>query len=419
MALWKPKGGCTRAAGDVRIVMPAFTLRRAIPGRGRATLPAMAKHLPTVVSAALVSLSLSACATPVEPTAQSTTAVEAAPENPAAGAVAPALLPPVPQPPERPVAPPPVTDPEIPRARRVDAFVDYTASTYGVDPAHIRSVLAGAEHRQSIIDAMTRPAEAVRPWRDYRPIFVNDARISGGKAFYAENREALDRVAAETGVPAEYIVAIIGVETSYGRITGNYRVLDALYTLAFGFPRRAPFFAGELAQLFALAKAEPQLDISTLKGSYAGAMGMGQFMPSSYRLWAKDGDGDGRRDLLTHKPDVFASIANYFVLHGWERGGPVVARADKAEGAAEFVPSGDPKSLEPDHPLPLLAEKGFTPRAGEPLGEGATVIALDGDAGREYWLGYRNFYVISRYNRSPMYSLAVHQLAQAIAGRGP
>lgn len=338
---------------------------------------------------------------------------------PAATASAPGLLPAVPQPPERPVAPPAVTDPAIDRTQRIANFVDYTASTYGVDPAHIRSVLAGAAHKQSIIDAMSRPAEAVRPWRDYRPIFINDARISGGKAFYAENREALDRVAAETGVPAEYIVAIIGVETSYGRITGNHRVLDALYTLAFGFPKRAPFFAGELAQLFALAKEEPQLDIPALKGSYAGAMGMGQFMPSSYRLWAKDGDGDGQRDLLTHKPDVFASIANYFVVHGWERGGPVVARADKAEGAAEFVPSGDPKSLEPDHPLSRLAELGFTPRAGEPVGEGATVIALDGEAGREYWLGYRNFYVISRYNRSPMYSLAVHQLAQAIAGRGP
>src|SRR5690606_9092977 len=148
-------------------------------------------------------------------------------------------------------------------------------------------------------------------------------------------------------------------------------------------------------------------------------MGMGQFMPSSYRLWAKDGDGDGRRDLLDHTPDVFASIANYFVVHGWERGGPVVARADKVEGAAEFVPSGDPKSLEPDHPLPRLAEFGFTPRPGELVGEGAPVTALDGEAGREYWLGYRNCYVISRYNRSPMYSLAVHQLAQAIAGRQP
>jgi membrane-bound lytic murein transglycosylase B len=371
------------------------------------------------LAVAALPFALAACATPVNPSdghAEDYGAVTPLPEPARAEG---ALLAPVPQPPDRPVAPTPVTDPAIPRAQRVENFVNYTVQTYGADPAHVRSVLAGAEHKQSIIDAMSRPAEAVRPWRDYRPIFINEARISGGKAFYAENRAALDRVAAETGVPAEYIVAIIGVETSYGRITGNHRVLDALYTLAFGFPKRAPFFAGELAQLFALEKAEPQLDLAALKGSYAGAMGMGQFMPSSYRLWARDGDGDGRRDLLTHKPDVFASIANYFVLHGWQRGGPVVARADKADGAGEFVPSGDPKSLEPDHPLPRLAGLGFTPRAGEPVGEGATVIALDGDAGREYWLGYRNFYVISRYNRSPMYSLAVHQLAQAIAGRGP
>ena len=399
--------------------MPAFILRRAKRAGTRATLPTMSKHRLTAVSAALLSLSLSACATPVDSPSEPA-AEPAAPAQPVeAPAATPGLLPPVPQPPERPVAPPGVTDPAIPRAQRIEAFVDYTARTYGVDPAHIRRVLAGAEHKQSIVDAMSRPAEAVRPWRDYRPIFVNEARISGGKAFYATHREALDRIAAETGVPAEYIVAIIGVETSYGRITGNHRVLDALYTLAFGFPRRAPFFAGELAQLFALEKEEPQLDLAALKGSYAGAMGMGQFMPSSYRLWAKDGDGDGRRDLLDHTPDVFASIANYFVVHGWERGGPVVARADKVEGAAEFVPSGDPKSLEPDHPLPRLAELGFTPRPGEPVGEGATVVALDGEAGREYWLGYRNFYVISRYNRSPMYSLAVHQLAQAIAGRQP
>ena len=338
---------------------------------------------------------------------------EAAPD--AAPPAQPGLLPPVPQPPERPVAPESVTDPALGREQRIAAFVEYTADTYGVDRQRIRDVLDGAEHRQSIIDAMSRPAEAVRPWSDYRPIFVNDARISGGRAFYAENRAALDRVAAETGVPAEYIVAIIGVETSYGRITGNYRVVDALYTLAFGFPKRAPFFAGELAQLFALTAEEPQLDIGALKGSYAGAMGMGQFMPSSYRLWAKDGDGDGRRDLLTHKPDVFASIANYFVIHGWERGAPVVARASRDADAEDFKPEG----LDPVHPLPVLAELGYRPLPGQPLAEGATLLSFEGANGPEYWFGYRNFYVISRYNRSPMYSLAVHQLAQAIAGHEP
>ena len=371
----------------------------------------------TLIAASLVSLALFACATPATPAPEATSsAADAAPApDAAAPGAGPAALPPVPQPPERPVAPEAVTDPAIPREQRVANFVEYAATTYGVDRDHVRSVLAGAEHRQSIIDAMSRPAEAVRPWRDYRPIFINDARISGGKAFHAKNREALDRVAAETGVPAEYIVAIIGVETSYGRVTGSYRVLDALYTLAFGFPKRAPFFAGELAQLFALAQEEPQLDITALKGSYAGAMGMGQFMPSSYRLWAKDGDGDGRRDLLTHTPDVFASIANYFVVHGWERGAPVVARASRDAGARDFKPD----NLEPAYRLSDLAARGYRPQPGQPLAEGATLLSFDGTDGPEYWLGYRNFYVISRYNRSPMYSLAVHQLAQAIAGREP
>ena len=379
----------------------------------------MIRRAPTLAPAVIAALLLAACATPSTPPPAS---LDAAGTSPAP--VAQTRLPPVPQPPERPVAPASVTDPSIPQPQREAAFVDYVASTYGVAPALVRATLAQAVYQQKIIDAMNRPAEAVRPWRDYRPIFLNDARIQGGIAFYKDNRDALDRIARDTGVPAEYITAIIGVETSYGKIAGSYRVLDALYTLAFSYPKRAPFFAGELAQLFALAKAEPQLDITTLKGSYAGAMGMGQFMPSSYRLWAKDGDGDGRRDLLDHKPDVFASIANYFVVHGWQRGGPVVARAQRAASAPEWVREGDPKSLEPDYTLATLAQRGYTPMRGEPLPrdparEGATVIALDGDAGREYWLGYRNFYVISRYNRSPMYSLAVHQLAQAIRAGVP
>ena len=327
-----------------------------------------------------------------------------------------ALLPPVPQPPARPVAPPSVTDASIPQPQRVDAFVDYTASNYGIAPQAIRDELAQAQFLQRTVDIISRPAEAVRPWRDYRPIFLNEARIAGGKAFYAANRELLDRIAASSGVPAEYIVAIIGVETQYGQNRGSYRVLDALYTLAFGYPKRAPFFAGELAQLFALGKDEG-IDVSTLMGSYAGAMGWGQFMPSSYRNWAKDGDGDGRRDLINNTADVFASIANYFVVHGWQRGGPVVARASRDATAADFIP----ESIDPVYPLAALAQRGYRAQPGQPLpqqplAEGATLITLDGDAGKEYWLGYRNFYVITRYNHSPMYAMAVHQLAQAIRG---
>ncbi|MDB6162787.1 MAG: mltB [Xanthomonadaceae bacterium] len=302
----------------------------------------------------------------------------------------------------------------LPQAQRVDAFVDYTASTYGIDPQAIRDGLAKAQFLQRTVDIIGRPAEAVRPWRDYRPIFLNDERIAGGVAFFNDNLDALERISAQSGVPAEYIVAIIGVETNYGKNTGNYRVLDALYSLAFGFPKRAPFFAGELAQLFALGKDE-HLDVATLTGSYAGAMGLGQFMPSSYRLWGRDGDGDGRRDLINDKQDVFASIANYFVVHGWQRGGPVAARAAHDPAAPDFVPT----TLDPIYPSAALAQRGYRPLPGEPLAEGATVLTLDGETGKEYWLGYRNFYVITRYNHSPMYALAVHQLAQAIqAGSG-
>ena len=392
-------------------------LRKDSRHRVRANLAPMTRARAVRLALCLLPAALCACATPSSSPANVHAGAPAPAAQEAASTAAPGLLPKVPQPPERPVAPPSVTDPAIPRAQRVEAFVDYTARTYGVDPASIRAVLAQAETRPAIIAAMTRPAEAVRKWYEYRPIFINDARIKGGVDFYRTHREALERVAAQTGVPAEMIVAIIGVETSYGRVTGNYRVVDALYTLAFDYPARAPFFAGELAQLFALKKEEPQLDLLALKGSYAGAMGLGQFMPSSYRLWAKDGDGDGRRDLLTHLPDVFASIANYFIVHGWERGGPVVARATRAPQAEAFVAEG----WDPVYPLADLAARGYRAQPGQPVAEGATVLSLEGAAGPEYWLTFRNFYVITRYNRSPMYSLAVHQLAQAIrdgAGRG-
>ncbi|HET6435506.1 MAG TPA: lytic murein transglycosylase B [Xanthomonadaceae bacterium] len=363
-----------------------------------------------------LALALAGCATPTPPPAP----VASAEPAPDAAPVQEAVLPPVPQPPERPVAPPAVTDPALPLEQRIDAFVDYTATTYGVAPEAIRAKLAQAQYLQRTIDIISRPAEAVRPWRDYRPIFLNDARIQGGVAFYRENRADLDRIAMETGVPPEYIVAIIGVETNYGKNTGNYSVLDVLYTLGFGYPKRAPFFAGELAQLFALGQDEG-IDIATLKGSYAGAMGWGQFMPSSWRNWGKDGDGDGKRDLIGDRDDIFASIANYFVVHGWERGGAVAARAVRDPAAADYVPA----DVQPIHPLSALAARGYTPQPGEPVPPadapaGATLLTLEGEAGKEYWLGYRNFYVITRYNHSPMYALAVHQLAQAIrAGSGP
>ena len=227
----------------------------------------------------------------------------------------------------------PAATPRADPAQRA-AFVADTAQKYGLEPAQVEAWLDRSNYRQSIVDAMSRPAESVKTWKQYRPIFIVDRRITEGRAFLARHREQLAKVEADTGVPAEIIVAIIGVETSYGGNTGSYPVLDALYTLAFFYPisgkpdqvereaMRTKFFRDELAQVMLLAKEE-KLDLAALKGSYAGAMGYGQFMPSSYRAYARDGDGDGRRDLFGSLPDVFASVANYFVAHGWQKGEPV------------------------------------------------------------------------------------------------
>lgn len=294
-------------------------------------------------------------------------------------------------------------------AEREAAFVAEAAQISGMTPAEIRAWLAQARYQQSIINAITRPAEG-KPWKDYRPIFLTETRIQQGRTFYLEHRSELDKVAAETGVPAEIIVAIIGVETNYGRITGSYRVLDALYTLGFFYPRREEFFRSELRHLFALTREE-RLDLATLKGSYAGAMGWGQFMPSSYRNFARDGDGDGRRDLLGSTRDAFASIANYFIGHGWQTGQPAFVPAVADAGAAPFVP----ENFEAKYSLAELAARGYRPRDAGAPDLPATLLTLDGANGPEHWIGYQNFYVITRYNRSPMYAMAVHQLASEIA----
>ncbi len=365
-----------------------------------------------------------ACALTVLVAACATQAAPPAQEAPAAPVVQ------TPPAPAKTLAPTPGT-PALPEAQERlpleqarARFIEDTAREYGIDKAHIASVLAGAEKRDSIIKAMSRPAEA-KPWSEYRPIFISQARIDGGQAFLAAHRDELARVEARYGVPPEIIVSIIGVETSYGRNTGSYPVLDALYTLAFFYPRtnlpdkierenrRETFFRGELAQLFALGK-ETGMDITTLTGSYAGAMGWGQFMPSSYREYAVDGNGDGKRDLFGSTDDVFASIANYFVQKGgWERGGPVAVRATRDPGVPDF----EPEALDPVYSQADLARHGYHPATPVPAEEHAVPLNLDGVGGKEYWLGFRNFYAITRYNISKHYAMAVYQLSEAIAGR--
>ena len=328
-------------------------------------------------------------------------------------------------------APPPaphVRDITLARAE----FVRSTSRRFDVPQADIERVLAKAEIRDSIIAAMSRPAEA-KPWRDYRPIFIQPTRIDGGRAFLATHRTALQRAEAAHGVPVEIITAIIGVETSYGGNKGNFPVVDALYTLAFAYPRtgdpakharenqREAFFRDELAQLFALAKEE-NLDIATLQGSYAGAMGWGQFMPSSHRDYAVDGDGDGKRDLFNNLDDVFASVANYFAKKGkWQSKGPVMERATRAPGAADFVNPGNSVTL--DQTLAGLQAKGYRPERLRYLhtegGPPVTLVSLEGAAGPEYWIVYNNFKAITTYNISRLYATAVQQLAESIAGRDP
>ncbi len=295
-----------------------------------------------------------------------------------------------------------------------EAFAARAAEEYGLDAEEVLGLLEGAHFKQSIVDAMTRPAEA-KPWYEYRPIFLTDKRIAGGVEFWREHRDLVAEAAERYGVDPEYIVAIIGVETFYGRITGGYRVLDALTTLAFYYPDtgndRSDFFARELMQFIALG-SEEGLPLREVEGSYAGAMGLGQFMPSSYREYAVDLDGDGRRDLWSSLPDVVGSVANYLHRHGWEAGQPVTSRAAVAEGAdLERVSR---RNLKPARTVAELGADGFRPVDPQPDDLPAAVTRLREADGDSYWMTFQNFYVITRYNRSPLYAMAVHDLAAAI-----
>ncbi len=282
--------------------------------------------------------------------------------------------------------------------------------------ANYVALLDSAVYQQSIIDAISRPAEG-KAWKDYRPIFLTPARIAGGVKFWRENRAALAHAEALYKVPANYIVAIIGVETLYGANVGKYRVLDALTTLALYYPPRAEFFAGELRQFLKFSQiAAIKLDANKTLGSYAGAMGLGQFIPTSYVKYAVDGDGDGVIDLWQSKSDITASVAHYFSEHGWQYGEPVVASTKIAQHASAV---GDMGVL-PTTTVRALAQLGYRVRRtpGQPKpkpNSKASMIVLEGEQGPEHFISFENFYVITRYNRSPLYAMAVHQLAGEIA----
>ncbi|HSC75362.1 MAG TPA: lytic murein transglycosylase B [Pseudomonadales bacterium] len=293
----------------------------------------------------------------------------------------------------------------------VQVFAQEMQDNHGFKKADVLAVLAQAEKKQAILDAIARPAEKAKPWKEYRKIFLTDARIDGGADFWSTHEQDLQEVSERYQVEPEMIVAIIGVETSYGKNTGSYRVIDALSTLAFDYPPRSPFFRQELQNFLLLAREQKQNPL-TLTGSYAGAMGYGQFMPSSYRNFAADFNSDGFADIWKNPPDAIASVANYFKKHGWKKGEPVLARASVAQ---DFDTTLLSNNFKPQYSLLELAPRGVAPVIGG-LGTArkAVLLSQEGDYGTEYWLGFDNFYTITRYNNSSMYAMAAHQLAEAI-----
>ena len=289
-------------------------------------------------------------------------------------------------------------------------FIADMTQRHQLDSAEVTALLADAKRQQSILNAISRPAEA-KPWRDYRPIFLTRERIDGGVKFWNTNAQILADAQQAFGVDSRIIVAIVGVETRYGSNTGSYRVLDALCTLAFDYPKRGEFFRGELEQ-FLLLTREEHVDARTAKGSYAGAMGQGQFIPSSYRAYAVDFDGDGKRDLWNSERDVLGSVANYFKVHGWQAGAPVVSRAHVSGNAYKALLD---KGLQPHMPAGELAKYGVRTESPIAADTPVALVELDGNNGLEQWVVFNNFYVITRYNRSPLYAMAVHQLSTEIA----
>ncbi|MDE1958675.1 MAG: lytic murein transglycosylase B [Xanthomonadaceae bacterium] len=295
------------------------------------------------------------------------------------------------------------------------AFVRALVAAHpGLDAERVTALLQHAAVQPSILAAMARPAEAM-PWRDYRPIFVNARRIGAGVTFYREHRVLVDATAARYGIPPTILVALLGVETNYGRITGRYRVLDALVTLGFHYPPRAAFFQKELAALLTLPVDRLPVSAQDLRGSYAGAMGWCQFMPSSLARYGVDADGDGRVDLWDSLPDILASTANYLAGHGWQAGQPISTPAWPAAGAAPPSAGMAWAGRRPAQPLQAFEALGYLPATRVDPALPAALLGLQGAAGPELRFVFPDFYVLTRYNSSPLYALAVSELADAIA----
>ncbi len=290
----------------------------------------------------------------------------------------------------------------------IRSFIDQLVAQ-GLDRDRVTALLGAAEPQPRILDAIARPAEKTLQWWEYRAHMLTPARLEAGASLWREHKELLDQIATEYEVPPEYLVAIVGVETQYGRVTGRYRVIDALATLAFDYPPRAGYFRKELAEFLLLAR-EDNLDALSIRGSYAGAMGALQFMPSSYRRFAVSEARSPHRDLWGDWGDIFASTANYLHRSGWQYGAPVLAEAQ--------LPANQ-SLTPPDHvvlneTLGALRQRGLVVSSSLPDDTPAVLLAAPQPEAMGYRVGFQNFHVITRYNSSPLYAMAVHDLAQTL-----
>ena len=294
----------------------------------------------------------------------------------------------------------------------VRQFITEMSTRHGFDVDGLDAIFRKVEFSDSVIAAISRPAETL-PWHKYRPIFLGPARIQMGVDFWRRHRDSLQRAQAQFGVPPEVLVAIIGVETRYGKDKGKYPVIDSLSTLAFGYPQRSSFFRSELEQYLLLTR-EQGFDPLSLKGSYAGAMGIPQFISSSYRNYAVDFDHDGVIDIWNSMDDAIGSIANYFKLHGWQPGGQVAIPAVVKSDKYKQLVSDD---LKPVNTIAELRSYDIMPSTALSPETLSRFLVLEDSNGSEFWLGFENFYVITRYNTSPLYAMAVYQLAGEIKSR--
>mgnify|MGYP001218164942 FL=1 len=293
----------------------------------------------------------------------------------------------------------------------IRVFINNMVNKHGFKEEYLIDVLKKAESKESILEAISRPAERTLTWNQYRDIFIKKERINAGVDFWVDHKDILKKTSDKTGVDIEIMLGIIGVETYFGRITGGYRVIDALSTLAFDYPKRSPFFTREL-ESFLLIVREEEMDPFDATGSYAGAMGSPQFMPSSYRAYAIDSDGDGRRDIWNNWEDVIGSVANYLVVHGWQRGNQIIVPALLAEASKEIEIKNGLKATES---IESLLSKGVIFKTIMNGDHPAELLKLEQKNYSDYWVAMHNFFVITKYNHSIMYGLAVHQLGQDIA----